>query len=131
MQFDSEFGEFCISCQTGGRLEIYYCPFCGGLVPRSVRESQYSFISDAEQSRILDLFKNIASEQDVLAKYGVPDDESSSGAIMPEQADKPSRGEYRRVLTYQHLSPVAEVQFEISPDGRVGGSWIPKKKENG
>ncbi len=133
VRFDPELQTFYLSYRTGARMDLYYCPFCGGRLPRTTRESRYAHITDDEQFRILKLFESVRTEQDVLSKYGTPDEEIGGGAILPEKEDKPSRGEYQRVLTYRHLSPVADVSFAIGPDGRVGGSWTPKMlgQENG
>jgi hypothetical protein len=128
VRYDPEMGEYFIAHGSGGSLMIYYCPFCGGKTPESLRASKFAHVSDAEQSRICNLFRGITTEEQVRNTFGKPDREQDIGmiTISPEKNGQASRGEAFRTLTYSNLSPVAEVEFHISDNGRARGTWIQK-----
>jgi hypothetical protein len=123
--------EYFIAYPSEGKMMIYYCPFCGGRTPESRRDSLFEFVSDEEQVRICRLFEGIRTESDVLDRFGRADRETQIGTVVvhPEKEGAPSRGEAFRTLTYENLSPVAEVTFEIGTGGRARGGWLSKSKE--
>ena len=133
IRYDEKMNEYFIAYGNQGKLCIYYCPFCGGLMPESRRSSLFEFISQDEKTRLSGLFKKVATEADVLNQFGSPDRETSAriSVILPEKDGKPQRGKALRTLTYLNLSPTAEVWFEIAADGRVGGGWAAKPKAKG
>src|SRR5258708_7285138 len=82
IRFDEEMNEYFIACRNKGKISIYYCTFCGGTMPESRAESLFEFISNEEQRRIMRLFEAVATEKEVLARFGSPDHESTVGALV-------------------------------------------------
>ena len=37
VHFDARLNEYHISCEDGGQMMVYFCPFCGGRAPKSRR----------------------------------------------------------------------------------------------
>jgi hypothetical protein len=129
IRWDPESNEYYIAYgNEGGRMMVYYCPFCGGKTPESRRNSLFAHITDAEESRIVDLFRGLRTVADVTARFGAPDEEREIAAAVRTHATegKPVRGESFRGLVYKKLSPVAEIVFEVGTDNLVRGTWSQK-----
>jgi len=128
IRWDERMNEYYISYGHGGQMMVYYCPFCGGSTPKSRRASFFAHVTTDEETRIYGLFKGIHAVADVIARFGVPDEEMEfgSGVRLPEQDGKPARGEMFRTLVYKNLSPVAEIVFVVGNNDSVRGSWRQK-----
>jgi hypothetical protein len=98
---------------------IYHCPFCGGAAPKSKRDLLFATISTAERTRLCDLAAPLKTVEQVIEAFGPPDWESHSASSTPEKDGTPPRTELHRMLTYENLSEVAEVQFFEMDDGKV------------
>ncbi len=128
IRFDPELNEYHIAFGDEGQMMIYFCPFCGGEVPKSRRESMFAHVTSEEERRICFLFEGINTEEDVLRKFGRPDAEEDVGLMFryPEKSGQPGYGGALRTLTYKNLSPVADIVFYVKEDGQVQGTWVEK-----
>jgi len=131
IRWDERMNEYHIVYGEGGRMMIYYCPFCGGSVPKSKRSSLFAHVDHAEQVRIYGLFEKLRTVADVVARFGSPDEEHEFGSasIEPERAGKPESGKVFRSMVYKSLSPVADIIFQIGVGDSVAGMW--RQKYNG
>lgn len=120
--------EYYIVLGNGGRMMIYYCPFCGGRPPESRRASLFAHVTHEEQMRIHGLFEGIRTVADVVARFGPADEEREPGSAVRhfEQDGKPARGESFRTMVYKNLSLVADIVFEVGLGDSVHGTWIQK-----
>src|SRR4051812_7583463 len=82
IRWDERMNEYYIAVGNGGRMMIYYCPICGGAMPKSRRSSMFAHVSDREQERIFELFKGIRTKADVIARFGPPDVEREFGTTV-------------------------------------------------
>ena len=128
IRWDEEMNEYYIAYGNSGRMMVYYCPFCGGITPKSRRASLFAHVTQQEETRIFELFRGIRTVSDVIARFGPPDEERefASGARSPDREAKPQRGEIFRGLVYNSLSPVAEIVFNVGDSDTVRGTWIQK-----
>ena len=128
VRFDPALNEYFIAGKSGGKYQIYYCPFCGGATPEPRRASLFAHITDKEQQRIYSLFSGITTERQVIDKFGKPDEERQVGTMVmyPEKDGAPARGEAFRTLVYKNLSTVADICFNISDGGKARGTWVQK-----
>jgi hypothetical protein len=128
IRWDERMNEYYIAYGKGGRMMVYYCPFCGGSTPKSRRSSMFAHVTDQEEARIFELFRGIRTVSDVIAKFGQPDEERefASGVRNPSSQGKPERGEIFRGLVYKNLSRVADVIFEVGTSNSVRGTWSQK-----
>jgi hypothetical protein len=128
IRWDEKMNEYYIAYGKGGKMCVYYCPFCGGRTPESRRDSFFAHVTDAESARIYGLFRGIRTVSDVVAKFGPPDEEreQATGVRHPEKDGRPGRGEVFRSMIYKNLSPVAEVWFDVGINDCVQGHWLQK-----
>jgi len=103
-------------------LNIYHCPFCGGTAPRSKRPLLFHVVSSEEKRRLADLLVPIRSVRELVETLGEPDKDDPAGMWerSEEFDDRPSRVVPCRMLTYESLSDVADVQVYERPDGTIG-----------
>jgi hypothetical protein len=128
IRWDDRMNEYYIAHGKGGRMMVYYCPFCGGSTPKSRRGSLFAHVTQQEEHRITELFRGLRKVSDVVARFGPPDEERefASGVRSPARDGKPERGEMFRGLVYKSLSPVADIVFEVGSSDSVRGTWIQK-----
>lgn len=128
IRWDEKMNEYYIAYGKGGKMCVYYCPFCGGRTPESRRSSFFAHVTNVESSRIYGLFPGIRTVSDVIARFGQPDDERDYGSAIqqPEKDGKPARGQAFRSMIYKNLSPVADIYFEVGLNDSVQGHWIQK-----
>lgn len=106
VRFDAERNEFHLVYE-GGHLMFYFCPFCGGRAPKSVRDTFFALISPEEEARLQKLAKDFKTVADVRAALGPPDRD-------------------RHILTYRSLSATADV-VALADDGELRGVHLSRK----
>jgi hypothetical protein len=113
VEYNARLNEFSIKDRRGGERSIYHCFFCGGAAPTSKRGSSFATIPEEERERIQTLADGLATLDEVIAKYGPPEDDmpNGHGELFPERDGKPQRGAYYRTLRYSNLSDTAEIDF--------------------
>ncbi|MFA5203313.1 MAG: hypothetical protein WC708_02815 [Lentisphaeria bacterium] len=128
IRWDEQMNEYYIVHGTGGKMMVYYCPFCGGSTPKSRRASMFAHVTQREEGRILWLIKDIRTVPEVIARFGPPDEETGLTMAVrnPGGDGKPERGEVFRCLVYKQLSPVADIIFEVGAKEAVRGTWSQK-----
>ena len=111
-----------------GRMMVYFCPFCGGSISKARRSSEFVQLTEQEEARILDLFRGVLTEGDVISRFGLPDEvrDFATALRRPAQAGRPESGDASRGMVFKRLSPVAEIVFEVGPGDAVRGTWNPK-----
>jgi hypothetical protein len=135
VSFSESVNEYRIDDSRGGHLAIYHCFFCGGAAPKSKRAQLFATIPREEVERLAGLANGCATLDDVIRKFGKPDDDMDEGvgSITPEKDGKPPTVMYYRTLRYSNLSETAEVDFvDYGPSRGVRtsfhGKYIGKPK---
>jgi hypothetical protein len=95
--------------RIAGAINIYHCPFCGGVAPKS--EWEFVTIPTDEQDRLAGLLKPIVKLSDALNTFGEPD------------------MEIVRELLYNNLSDTADVFITEQLDGKVNWELRAKARE--
>ena len=90
--FDKELNEFHLEYEEldeKGYHLIYYCPFCGGKLPGSLRGSNFAKVTKEEHIRLKSITKDIDSITSAIDKLGTPstDTRSLSYSELSETAD--------------------------------------------
>lgn len=121
VEFDAGLNEYHIVHQGGGYSMIYYCPFCGGRVPKSRRDRLFQTITDAEQHRLCELTKGMRTVEDVIRAFGEPDVQQSIGMAIttPEKEGQPGTTQAYPGMIYKKLSTIADVYVTLYPNDRV------------
>lgn len=128
VRFDESTGEYEFVTSSGGKLNIYHCPFCGGAMPRSRRAELFAYVSDAEVARLDDLTRNLRSVDEAMRALGPPDTDMAAGLRerTPTRGRRPPRVASHRVLTFSRLSDTADVQLiDRGPEG-IRFSYVGK-----
>ncbi len=109
---------------AAGALVLYHCPFCGGAAPTSKRPLLFAQIPLDEQQRLSKILNPLRTLQQAIDSLGPPDRDQPSGRITmnPESNGSPPTAQHHRVLTYEHLSPVATIAFIEDPAGHA--TWM-------
>jgi len=135
VEFDAELNEYHLVRGPHDFLMIYYCPFCGGSAPKSMRERLFHILTDAERDRLVMLTKDKLTVQEVTAAFGEPDMRQAVGIVtwMPEQGGKPETTQSFPELIYTKLSDLADVHVTVFPNDRVSITFEGKavKKDEG
>ena len=154
IKFDSEMNEYYFSHINAkgeeGKLIIYYCFFCGGAAPESLRASKFAVIGQGEMARLMELTKDLQTVEDVISRFGQPEWDTPRGMIttMPsvdlspwallksalrrllgtklKGIDTPELTESFRALSYSGLSETADVLVTVRPDGKVHFGYVGK-----
>jgi len=128
VEFDARLNEYHIMRKgDGGYSLIYFCPFCGGLAPKSQRSSLVHRLTDAERHRLTELTKNLRTVRDVVAALGEPDVKGLSMAVTtPEREGMPETTQNYPVMTYSKLSDIANVNVQVYPADRVAVTFQGK-----
>ncbi len=128
IRWDERMNEYYIAYGKGGRMMVYYCPFCGGRTPESRRDSFFAHITQEEETRIYSLFRGLRTVSDVVARFGPPDEERDLAAAVrrPGRRGNAEHGEAFRGLVYKRLSPVADIVFQVGQSDTITGTWIQK-----
>ncbi|HEY1959892.1 MAG TPA: hypothetical protein VGH28_29995 [Polyangiaceae bacterium] len=112
--FDAELNEYNIeNRRRRSRWNIYHCYFCGGAAPRSKRASLFATIPGRERERLTHLISGFADFDEVLARFGKPDEDMPVGVTDSRDATETTGPTVtpHRALRYHGLSKVADVEF--------------------
>jgi hypothetical protein len=120
IEFDARLNEFNL-VQGLRRMRIYYCWFCGGRAPESLRGTLFARIPSKERDRLFALMKGLNTVAGLIARCGEPDSDSARGVFIevPERDGNAATIKSRRLLVYSKLSEVADVHAYVYPDDRV------------
>src|SRR5258706_956476 len=91
IRWDEELHEYHSVYGKGGQMMIYYCPFCGGSVPKSRRSQLFHTLTDKERQRLCHLTKDVRTLAEVMASFGEPDIRQPVGMTqtLPEKDGRP------------------------------------------
>jgi hypothetical protein len=120
VRFDESTGEYEFVTPSGGRLNIYHCPFCGGAMPRSRRAELFAYITQAEVERLDELTRGFRSVDEAVCALGPPDTDIAVGhrERTPARGRQPPRVTGHRTLTFSRLSETADVHLiDCAPEG--------------
>jgi hypothetical protein len=120
IEFNEQLNEYKLVDGSGGRMSLYFCPFCGCKAPESRSASMFTKITDAELGRLRNLTKEIKTLVDALRVLGRPDDDMEGGGstIFPgSEGVPPSAIHYDRMLRYRRLSETIDVNIRVTASG--------------
>lgn len=120
IEFDEELNEYAM-VRGGHRWCIRFCPGCGGAAPESKRDSLFKVLTETELNRVYSLLETVKTLDDLLAKFGPPEDDFGAGSVrLWKETDKHSTiSQQFRQLRYENLSETATVYVDVHPSGLV------------
>jgi hypothetical protein len=130
--FDDRTNEYYVEVRGNGGVEgrmlIRYCPSCGGDAPVSKRRQLFHPVSMDDQLTVQQFNGELHTRDDVLAKWGVPDEEIRGGYAIPESSYEGARTMVFDVLRYNNVLGTAVVDVIVRPDDTVSISYMPKAR---
>jgi hypothetical protein len=90
VQFDETVGAYDLvydGPEGPHRLRLYFCPFCGGSAPTSRREEMFARLTDTELHRLRELTDDLKTIEDVIGRFGPPDEDHPVGDGERSPAD--------------------------------------------
>ena len=128
VEFDAELNEYHLIRGPKDYMMIYYCPYCGGSMPKSRRGKLFHTLTDVERQRLVNLTKDIRTLQEVTTAFGEADINQPVGLVItkPEREGKPETTQSYPVMIYTKLSDISDVRVTIYPTDRVGISFQGK-----
>ena len=73
ISYSEEFNEYKLTCEGGHNLIMYYCPFCGGKLPGSLRSQDFSEHDKSEEDEVKSLTGKIETVEKIYNVLGEPD----------------------------------------------------------
>lgn len=124
----AEFRIVCVDGHKNGYLSIYYCPFCGGEVPRSLRPNHFARITKEELVRLGALLNGINSVDEALTRLGPPDHEFPAGVTMTTRSSVTNGPEVfsYRTLHWKGYSATADIVLNDYQPMGVSFSFLAK-----
>src|SRR5215468_6802748 len=122
VEFDAALNEYHIVGKNSDHYWlIYYCPFCGGSMPKSKRSGLFQKIPEDEKRRLCELTKDMRTVRDVMTAFGEPDVHHKIGMVVttPERDGRPETTQNHPIMIYRNLSDVAEVHAIVYPEDRI------------
>jgi hypothetical protein len=116
------------SGEARGQAIIKFCPWCGGDAPVSKRAELFHPVTIDDQLQIGQFSKELRTREDVLAKFGKPDEEIPGGYGVPESSAQGARTVMLDVLRYNNVVQSASVDVIVRHDGTVGISYSPRPR---
>jgi len=127
--FDEKLNEYnIISLSRHAYYRMYYCFFCGGVLPKSHREALYTKPNKKELDEIEELLGKLRTANEVIGILGKPDKESE-----PPPGENDQAAMYRRHYVYsarwKSLDLTVRERADHSFDLAVVGKFIEAKKD--
>jgi hypothetical protein len=129
IEFDPRLNEYHIIRKgASGYSLVYFCPLCGGRAPKSKRGGLFQQLDGAEQTRLFESTKNLATVPEVIASLGEPDIRRPVGMMVfaTEKPGTPQTVQSYPMMIYSNLSQVADVHVTVYPNDKVGITFQSK-----
>lgn len=117
IQYDPELNEYYLAFGNDGQVHFYYCPMCGGHLPKSKRGQLFTRPSAREKSKITERIKEARSISDIVAILGEPDERHEQILHTPEQKRIYGMKDARQTLRYTSLAKTFDLLLQEYEDG--------------
>jgi len=130
--FKENFNEYQLSWEKGpngvSSALFYYCPFCGGKAPKSIRDSYFYSLTPDDVKRLNELTAGLKTIDEVKAKFGEPSSESWGRARENPENGTGELTVRSQIIVYDSISEVAYVQAMSLPGRELEFTYTPKPK---
>jgi hypothetical protein len=128
IEYDPKYQEFNLLAYGKSKLVMYYCPVCGGQLPKSKRSDFFTTPSDEEMNEITAKLKNINKVEDVVKIFGTPD--KKSGARKVNRADREiyELKDLKKTLVFNSIAKTLNLIVQEDENGKVSYFFAGKPK---
>jgi len=130
VRYRAEVGEYEIIHGKDGNFAacMYYCFFCGGKIPGSTRDSQFTELSPVEVDEVRSLCSGLGSVEDILPILGEPDtiDRWEPSPDLDVHSRFYGAEKWKEGWVYSERWKSLNLTVLIYPDGRVAPTWSAK-----
>ena len=78
ISFDSMMGEYHLICGDESHAIMYFCPWCGGSLPESKRDTFFTKPTEEDQKDIAQKMKGVETSEQLMAILGPPSETSDN-----------------------------------------------------
>ena len=127
ISYFEELNEYNLMCEGGHGLIMYYCFFCGGKLPDSLRGQLFYELDKSEEDEVKSLIGKIDTVEKMHEVLGEPDEivdhdlEEENFFVLKKNKNKCVRW-YRYNKRWKSL----ELQVMENEDGTLGCSYVQK-----
>lgn len=129
LEYDAALNEFNIvhGEARNFRTPILYCPYCGGRLPESKRDTFFVRLDETEEKQMQELMTRVCDVESMRNILGEPD-RSYESLINEEQRQLYEMKKWKRQYTYESRWRTLCLYIFERDDGSVQYSWAPKEK---
>lgn len=131
VEYDQELNEYYLVKGVDETTLFYYCPSCGGHLPKSKRASLFTTPSRKEKAEIIERIERIKSAtkiDEVLKILGEPDERRGPSIIDPQKKRIYGMRDVKQTLIYTSLAKTLDLIVQEYEDGEIILAYAGKLK---
>ncbi|HXT39666.1 MAG TPA: hypothetical protein VN887_06550, partial [Candidatus Angelobacter sp.] len=129
VEFDAKFNEYHVLYGKGWQLMLYYCPGCGGRLPKSKRGEFFEKPSEMEVDEFRTKLKKLKTIEEVIAVLGASESESGPSKHTAIQKELYKLKDSKRTLWFYPAGKTFIICVQEFEDGELGISFTARSKE--
>lgn len=118
VQYNSALREYYLIAKNKKRIFFYYCPICGGRLPKSRREQYFTKPSAREITKINGKIKNAKSFDAILSVLGEPEEKYGPMLHNTKHLKKRKTKNVKRTVRYTSLAKTFNLLLQEYEDGK-------------
>jgi hypothetical protein len=126
--YDSDCNEYYCRDSEGGHNNLYFCPNCGGQLPKSKRSAFFLQPSPDEIGRLRNLLKDVKCIRDVIVLLGPPDLQKEGTRRSARDKLVFKAKDTKMQVSYTRLAQTIDLVVQEDEDGRLAVLYVPKPR---
>lgn len=126
IEYVEELNEYHLITRDECFFLFYYCPACGGRLPKSRRERLFTIPSEVEMTEVMEKLKGSKKIADFFRVFGEPEKKFTGRDIQEENSG--DTGGIRQTFRYTSLAETFNLVVQEYEDGRVEAFFEGKPK---
>jgi hypothetical protein len=128
IQYDPQLNEYHLVYGNEGIILFYYCPICGGSLPKSKRGRLFTKPSAREIAKVKKKMAGGRTVDDIIALLGKPDEHYDSIPPGTDTDRKYGLKDIRQVFKYSSLAKTFDLVLQEYTDGTFDAMFSGKPK---
>lgn len=130
VKYNPKFEEYILVGDNKSKAIIYFCPICGGQMPKSKRGDFFTIMSEEEMNEVVSKIGDTKNIKGIVKIFGKPDKEF--GAFGGDEARNEVFGlkNTKRTLLYKSVGKTLDLFVDEDEDGKIIYYFAGKMKQN-